>query len=171
MTNASTRTTNTLYCCIGSIDRTCKVWDVQSGTCIHTLRGHNDEILDVKYNTTGTKIATASADGTARVYNTMTGACHTILTGHEGEISKVALDPLYNVPYLLCIKIIFQMFYYPNYFYLLLIRLFVYLFICLSICICFDRSHSTHRAAGYSPHLRINRRGFGRPRRAIACKY
>jgi len=37
------------------------------------LRGHNDEILDVTFNSTGSRLATASADGTARVYNTMTG--------------------------------------------------------------------------------------------------
>ena len=52
-------------------------------------RGHNDEILDVAFNATGSKLVTASADGTARVYNTMTGACQSILVGHEGEISKV----------------------------------------------------------------------------------
>ena len=60
-------------CISGSIDRSCKVWDLQSGTCIHTLRGHNDEILDVSFNTTGSKLVSASADGNARVYNTMTG--------------------------------------------------------------------------------------------------
>lgn len=64
-----------------------------SGTCVHTLRGHNDEILDVTFNTTGSKLVTASADGNSRVYNTMTGACHAILSGHEGEISKVAFNP------------------------------------------------------------------------------
>jgi WD40 repeat protein len=31
-----------------------QVWDMASGTCVHTLRGHNDEILDVSFNTTGT---------------------------------------------------------------------------------------------------------------------
>ncbi len=35
-----------MKCISGSIDRTCKIWDVKSGQCIHTLRGHNDEILD-----------------------------------------------------------------------------------------------------------------------------
>ena len=60
-----------------------------SGTCVHTLRGHNDEILDVSFNTTGSKLVTASADHSSRVYNTTTGACHAILAGHEGEISKV----------------------------------------------------------------------------------
>ena len=80
-------------CISGSIDRTCKIWDIASGECIHTLRGHNDEILDVCYNATGSKLVTASADGTSRVFNTMTGACQSILIGHEGEISKVAFNP------------------------------------------------------------------------------
>ncbi len=70
-----------------------QVWDVASGTCVHTLRGHNDEILDVGFNTTGSKLVTASADGNSRVYNTMTGACQAVLAGHEGEISKVAFNP------------------------------------------------------------------------------
>ena len=67
-------------CISGSIDRTCKVWDVASGQCIHTLRGHNDEILDVSFNTTGSKLVSASADGTSRVFNTMTGACQVRFT-------------------------------------------------------------------------------------------
>lgn len=66
-----------------------QVWDVASGQCIHALRGHNDEILDVSFNATGSKLVTASADGTSRVFNTMNGACQAILIGHEGEISKV----------------------------------------------------------------------------------
>ena len=51
-------------CISGSIDRTCKIWNVASGQCISTLRGHNDEILDVAFNLTGSKLVTASADGT-----------------------------------------------------------------------------------------------------------
>lgn len=69
------------------------MWDISSGQCVHTLRGHNDEILDVCYNSTGSRLATASADGTSRVFNTMTGACQSILIGHEGEISKVTFNP------------------------------------------------------------------------------
>ena len=80
-------------CISGSIDRTCKLWNVKSGQCMNTLRGHNDEILDVAFNVTGSKLVTASADGTSRIYNTMTGACQAILIGHEGEISKVSLRP------------------------------------------------------------------------------
>lgn len=60
---------------------------------LQTLRGHNDEILDVSFNATGSKLVTASADGTSRIYNTMTGACQAILIGHEAEISKVCFNP------------------------------------------------------------------------------
>ena len=60
---------------------------------METLRGHVDEVLDLTFNATGTRLVTASADGTGRVYNVNTGACIGILTGHEGEISKVAFNP------------------------------------------------------------------------------
>ena len=61
--------------------RTCKIWDASTGKCIETLRGHLDEVLDISYNSTGTRLVTGSADGTARVYNTNTGSCISILTG------------------------------------------------------------------------------------------
>ena len=61
--------------------RTCKIWDIGSGKCVETLRGHVDEVLDICFNATGTRLVTASADGTARFYNVHTGACIGILTG------------------------------------------------------------------------------------------
>ena len=61
--------------------RTCKIWDISTGKCVETLRGHVDEVLDLCFNSTGTMLVTASADGTARVYNVNTGACITALTG------------------------------------------------------------------------------------------
>ena len=67
-----------------------------TGQCLSTLRGHNDEILDVAFNAQGSKLVTASADGTSRVYNVATGACQAILIGHEGEISKVSFNPQGN---------------------------------------------------------------------------
>lgn len=67
------------------------MWDTHSGECIETLKGHSDEVLDVCFNVTGNRLASASADATARIYNVMTGTCISIFIGHEGEISKVAL--------------------------------------------------------------------------------
>ncbi len=69
----------------GSIDRTCKLWDTTSGKCIDTFRGHNDEVLDACFNSTGNRLATAGADGMSRVYNVFTGNCIAILFGKEGR--------------------------------------------------------------------------------------
>lgn len=54
-------------------DRTCKIWDINTGKCVETLRGHDDEVLDICFNSTGTRLVTASADGTGKVYNVHTG--------------------------------------------------------------------------------------------------
>ena len=43
-------------CLSGSIDRTAKIWDIGKGSCVQTLRGHNDEILDVSFNSGGDKV-------------------------------------------------------------------------------------------------------------------
>jgi dynein assembly factor with WDR repeat domains 1 len=69
------------FCATGSIDRSCKIWDIGTGKCIETLKGHLDEVLDLSFNSTGTRLATASADSTARIYNVHTGACTAILAG------------------------------------------------------------------------------------------
>jgi dynein assembly factor with WDR repeat domains 1 len=45
------------------------MWDVGYGMCVETFVGHSDEVLDVKFNSTGTKLVTASSDSTARIYN------------------------------------------------------------------------------------------------------
>lgn len=83
----------------GSIDRSCKIWDVGSGQVLHTLTGHVDEVLDVSFNSMGTKIVSASADHTSRLYNVANGNCISVLNGmqykkgHDGEISKALFNP------------------------------------------------------------------------------
>jgi dynein assembly factor with WDR repeat domains 1 len=65
-----------------SIDRTCKLWDLRNTSkSLVTFLGHEDEILDVTFNLTGSKIASASTDKTARIYNTKTLHTEYTLTG------------------------------------------------------------------------------------------
>lgn len=66
---------------------------MNDGECVDTLVGHTDEVLDVAFNSTGTRLVTASADSTARVYNVNNGVCLAVLSGHEGEISKALYNP------------------------------------------------------------------------------
>ena len=48
------------------MDQTAKLWDSRTGQVIATLRGHEDEVLDVTFDYTGLNLATASADGIYR---------------------------------------------------------------------------------------------------------
>lgn len=73
----------------GSVDRTARLWDVSNGQCIETFKGHEDEVLDVAFNSTGNKLATASMDGKARIYNVFTGVCIAILDGHTDEVNTI----------------------------------------------------------------------------------
>lgn len=44
----------------GSFDKTCKLWDAETGYCIQTLRGHTAEIVCVAFDPTGTLLATGT---------------------------------------------------------------------------------------------------------------
>ena len=53
----------------GSFDQTAKIWDVDSGKCIRTLKGHNGEIVCLCFDPTSTQLATGSMDKTAILWN------------------------------------------------------------------------------------------------------
>lgn len=83
------------------------MWDTRTGRQLHLLTGHQDEVLDVTFDPSGRRLASASADGTARVWNvgisgeTKSAKFLSTLIGHEGEVSKVS--------YLLLLKIILSL--------------------------------------------------------------
>jgi dynein assembly factor with WDR repeat domains 1 len=57
----------------GSMDQTAKLWDVETGKEIATLKGHEGEIVSLNFNAEGDKIITGSFDKTARVWDTRNG--------------------------------------------------------------------------------------------------
>lgn len=63
---------------------------------MHLLSGHTDEVLDVAFDMTGRKLASASADGTSMAWNLgCSGPEHSYqflskMIGHENEISKAS---------------------------------------------------------------------------------
>jgi dynein assembly factor with WDR repeat domains 1 len=54
--------------------------------------GHTDEVFDIAFNSTGTKLASVSADGTGRVYNVVDNSTQVVLVGHTASISKVRFN-------------------------------------------------------------------------------
>jgi WD40 repeat protein len=75
-----------------SDDRTAKVWDIQSGREITTLRGHQDVLTAVQFNPAGDRIITTSADKTARLWNAKSGQEIMKFVGHQGKIQTVRVS-------------------------------------------------------------------------------
>ena len=57
----------------GSFDKTCRIWDVESGECDLVLKGHEDEIVCLAFEPQGNIIATGSMDKNAKLWDIETG--------------------------------------------------------------------------------------------------
>jgi WD40 repeat protein len=53
----------------GSYDKTVKVWDASTGSCLHTLEGHGSDVTSVCMSPNGSQIISGSADETVKVWN------------------------------------------------------------------------------------------------------
>jgi dynein assembly factor with WDR repeat domains 1 len=72
----------------GSMDNTARLWDVETGECLHTLLGHTAEIVSLDFDTQGQRIITGSFDNSVKVWDVRNGRCIHSLIGHQGEISS-----------------------------------------------------------------------------------
>ena len=72
-----------------SFDKTAKLWDPRTNSCLGTLLGHDEEVLDLTFDNNGKRLATVSSDTTARVWD-ITGDFRetAVMEGHRGEVSK-----------------------------------------------------------------------------------
>jgi WD40 repeat protein len=78
----------------GSLDFTIKIWDLYTGLCVNTLRGHTNYIKDIvvvgsdgREEMTTTMIVSASKDRTIKVWNTKVEQCLSTLRGHSGLVN------------------------------------------------------------------------------------
>ena len=89
ITNVSFNKMSTLFC-TGSYDRTCKVFDTNTGREIHSLEGHQNVVYTVCFNNpSGTMIGTGSFDKTAKIWHVQSGECLATLEGHTAEVVAV----------------------------------------------------------------------------------
>lgn len=92
----------------GSTDRTLKVWDAESGACLHTLYGHTSTVrcmhlhgkrfcrfflscLDLMFFFF-LRVVSGSRDATLRVWDVETGECLYVLMGHMAAVRCVQYD-------------------------------------------------------------------------------
>lgn len=59
----------------GSVDKTIKIWDINTGQCLQTLEGHTEDILSLVF-IDDTTLASGSRDGTIRIWNITTGSSY-----------------------------------------------------------------------------------------------
>lgn len=84
----------------GSLDTSIRVWDVETGNCIHTLTGHQSLTsgMELKDNI----LVSGNADSTVKIWDIKTGQCLQTLQGEReqdtpGNLTFPALraaDPL-----------------------------------------------------------------------------
>ena len=77
----------------GSVDRTIKIWDANTGQCLKTLVGHSSDVNSVAYSPDGKRIISGSYDKTIRIWDVNTGECIKTLEGHSNVVSSVAFSP------------------------------------------------------------------------------
>ena len=76
-----------------SWDNTARIWDVSTGECLLTLRGHQDWVRSCCFSEDGSKVITGSYDGTVKVWDSYTGEELKTLRGHEGGVRSVSYRP------------------------------------------------------------------------------
>lgn len=66
----------------GSADQTIRLWDVETGVCLHVLHGHTGIVVTVSFSPDGRTLVSGSADQTVRLWDVQAGECLDILQGH-----------------------------------------------------------------------------------------
>ncbi|MBZ0315174.1 MAG: WD40 repeat domain-containing protein [Anaerolineae bacterium] len=70
-----------------------KIWNLETMMASRTLKGHTGAVLDVKYDSTGMLLASASADHTIRLWELELGRLVMTFLGHTDEVNAVAFSP------------------------------------------------------------------------------
>jgi dynein assembly factor with WDR repeat domains 1 len=73
----------------GSFDKTAKIWKTKTGELLHTLRGHDGEIVTLEFAPVGSRLCTGAMDGTAKLWDTKVGREVGNLC-HDAEVSSVS---------------------------------------------------------------------------------
>jgi WD40 repeat protein len=80
------------YLASGSDDQTIRIWDVQSGDCLHVMK-HNGRILTLAFSPDGQYLASGSSDQMIHVWEVRANQCLNTWQGHARGISSIAFHP------------------------------------------------------------------------------
>ena len=76
-----------------SREDTVELWDMDTGTCVRKLSGHEEGISSIVYSPQGDQIVSAGEDMTVRLWDVETGECLHTMIGHAGGVTNVHYSP------------------------------------------------------------------------------
>lgn len=76
-----------------SRDKSLRIWDVSTGYCVKTLRGHSAWVRDISSSYDGKFLLSAGNDQTAKIWDTTSGESKVTLIGHEHVIECCVFAP------------------------------------------------------------------------------
>ncbi len=71
-----------------SVDKTAKIWDVQTGQILADLKGHQSELTDGIFSPDGKLVATTSNDATAKLWDAKSGRLLFTLNEHTSPVHE-----------------------------------------------------------------------------------
>ncbi|NER83622.1 MAG: hypothetical protein F6K42_29560, partial [Leptolyngbya sp. SIO1D8] len=72
---------------------TLKIWDMQTGTCLHTLPAHLRKVNAVCFSPSGSRIASVGDDKTVQVFHLPSNCIEQCLKGHEAAVWSIKFSP------------------------------------------------------------------------------
>ena len=70
-----------------------KLWDINTGHCFITLKGHTDSVWAIAFSHDGQILATSSDDQTVKLWQVNTGVCVKTLKGMSSQVCSLAFSP------------------------------------------------------------------------------
>ncbi|HEX8090337.1 MAG TPA: hypothetical protein VF762_15870, partial [Blastocatellia bacterium] len=70
-----------------------KIWEVDTGIPVHSLRGHTSSVNSVAFSPDSQWLASASRDRDIKLWDVCTGQEYRTLSGHDGEVAAVTFSP------------------------------------------------------------------------------
>ena len=92
MTNGFESTTDHLLAS-GSQSGIVRVWEVSTGDCVKTLKGHSSTVWSVDFHPNGQTLLSGSHDSTVKVWNAQTGQSLRTLRGYSAGVRAIAFSP------------------------------------------------------------------------------
>ena len=77
----------------GHRDGTVRLWNLETGECLATLKGHSDIVNSVQITPDGRFAVSGSDDKTVKVWDLEAGTCVGTLEGHQDIVHSVAISP------------------------------------------------------------------------------